>query len=87
VLHPVAELLPSRFGFFDMYGNVKEWSQSMDKPTVDEYHVTNDAQRSVLGASFVHLEAHINANLGKHGNPPRLREDRNGFRVARTIFP
>lgn len=85
-LHPVGQLLPNRFGLFDVYGNVKEWSQSGDRPTRDDYLVTDEILRSVLGTAFVHFDHHVKANSGKHGNPPALREDRNGFRLAKTIF-
>ena len=42
--------------------------------------------RSVLGGCFDYFQLQFQTNYAKHGNPPALREHRNGFRIARTIL-
>ena len=88
LLHPVGSLLPNRFGMFDVYGNVKEWGHSLDADDPPDDVVSNDRNRSILGGAFAHFPQSFSGyHYGKHGNPPALRENLNGFRVARTIAP
>jgi serine/threonine protein kinase/formylglycine-generating enzyme required for sulfatase activity len=86
VHQPVGALQPNLFGFFDVYGNVKEWSHSLEVEQSEDFVVTDARQRCVLGGCFVHFQPQFQANYAKHGNPPALREYLNGFRVARTVF-
>ena len=87
ILHSVGTLQPNLFGMFDMYGNVKEWAHSLNIPSAEHGRVTNEGQRCVLGGCFVHFSRHVAGNYAKHGNLPDLQENRNGFRIARTILP
>jgi formylglycine-generating enzyme required for sulfatase activity len=87
VHHPVGMLQPNRFGLFDVYGNVREWSHSLDSVTPTDVQVTEENERSVLGGCFDYFQLQFRANYAKHGNPPALLEHRNGIRVVRTILP
>jgi hypothetical protein len=83
--HPVGTLQPNLFGLFDIYGNVKEWTHSLEETRPDDVRVTNADKRCVLGAGYQHFDHHAGRNYAKHGNPPALRENHNGFRIARTL--
>jgi formylglycine-generating enzyme required for sulfatase activity len=85
--HPVGTLQPNLLGMFDVYGNVKEWSHSLEEERREDIRVIDGEKRSVLGGCFMHFQAHFRAYYAKHGNSSEHREDRNGFRIARTLLP
>ena len=88
MLHPVGSLQPNVFGLFDVYGNVKEWSHSLEQERPDDVRVVDADQRSVLGGCFLHFQQNVvSTYYVKHGNPPALQEYLNGFRIARTLSP
>jgi serine/threonine protein kinase len=86
VHHSVGMLQPNLFGMFDVYGNVKEWSHTIEPFSPDGRPVPEGKLRTILGGCFNYFPRQFGMNYAKHGNPPELREHLNGFRIARTIL-
>jgi serine/threonine protein kinase len=75
LLKPVATLLPNPFGFFDMYGNVNEFTITM----------TENAMQICLRGGSSHT---LSANLTSEASvkiPPTARTETAGFRVVQTL--
>ncbi|HEY6565849.1 MAG TPA: formylglycine-generating enzyme family protein, partial [Pirellulaceae bacterium] len=88
--HPVAKLKPNEYGFFDLLGNVKEWSHDEFRlwyipPAPSELRVLDGTvARTTRGNSYAEL-----ATIpGTYARPRIKAEDHTGnlgFRVARTM--
>jgi eukaryotic-like serine/threonine-protein kinase len=94
---PVAGLKPNDLGLFDMHGNVWEWCEcpKQDYPpsgsaVVEDLPrattVTNDVRGVLRGGSYDVLPRHVRAACKLIQNAD-LRDDKLGFRPARTIYP
>jgi formylglycine-generating enzyme required for sulfatase activity len=92
---PVASLKPNDFGLFDMHGNVWQWcetpSQDYPKPGSETYNddpatttVGSEGRRVLRGGSYDHLPRHLRAACRLLQNPD-MREEKLGFRPARTM--
>jgi len=76
---PVMSFDPNRFGLFDMGGNVWEWCEErLDGAT---------EPRVLRGASWRNPREHTLRSSHRHGDPPSIRRDNNGFRVVLDLSP
>jgi formylglycine-generating enzyme required for sulfatase activity len=97
----VGQLKPNDFGFFDMYGNAREWCQNkctimdgkweeFEKRSEDSEDTDLVIDRGVLlalkGGSISDEGESLRSNYVK-GYPAGTRSDTFGFRVARTCVP
>ena len=87
--HPVAMKAPNSLGFYDMLGNVWEWTQdwhatySADNE-VDPTGVKEGTQRVLRGGGFVIGPVACRVSYRAYGNPDGSGIGRGGFRVARA---
>jgi formylglycine-generating enzyme required for sulfatase activity len=95
---PVAQLKPNDWGFFDLYGNAREWCATVSRlyrPTTADNYIEDQeydlivrdapgAERAVRGGVFHGLPEHVRSAVPALGWPgtPNVLT---GFRVARTI--
>jgi formylglycine-generating enzyme required for sulfatase activity len=95
--YPVAKLLPTQWGLFDMLGNVWEWTFDRRQTYPSDKRVTEDVEDSVLrvsndvartrrGGSFSYEWFTVrSAHRGAVTYFPNQTRDSVGFRVARTM--
>jgi len=92
--HPVGELLPNGFGFFDMHGNVTEWmhnyydAKNPIPPVMDEPDLTpldDTRPRAFRGGSAAELVRYLRSGNRNYAKPVSQLSFRRGFRVARTL--
>lgn len=76
--HPVASLMPNRFGLFDMLGNVAEWSHDVYKREGDRWFP------SVRGGSAWSAPVKLRA-AARYNFVYTHADARVGFRIARTL--
>jgi formylglycine-generating enzyme required for sulfatase activity len=89
--HPVGTKQPNGFGLYDMIGNVSEWCMDWHSrvyyghsPSVDpKGPVTSSGYRVIRGGSYRDLGEYVRA-ASRRGQGPEVRDDRYGFRLART---
>jgi formylglycine-generating enzyme required for sulfatase activity len=87
---PVGQFLPNAFGLHDMHGNVYEWtqdcmSQLAPERTTASAVITEDCTQRVIRGGGWHSDARrIQSDYRGH-NPPHHRDDKIGFRVARSM--
>lgn len=88
-LFPVARLLPNAYGFFDMHGNVFEWTQDVYRQnnpgdTVEPgERVTDDVKRMNRGGSFANHPRHLRSAT-RWFDIPKFRNETNGIRLVRS---
>ena len=87
--HPVGEKEPNRWGFYDMNGNVWEWTSSLLRryfydPADDRESPTASGQRVMRGGGYADMADLLHPAL-RHGERPSRRYRWNGLRVARDI--
>jgi len=76
---PVMSFNANRIGLFDMGGNVWEWCEDrLDGAT---------EPRVLRGASWRNPQEHTLRSSHRHGDPPSIRRDNNGFRVVLDLSP
>jgi len=95
--YPAAQLLPNRWGLFDMLGNVWEWTfdrrqqYPSDGVVTDDVedsvlHVSNEVARTRRGGSFAYeWFTTRSAHRGDITYFPNQTRDNVGFRIARTM--
>ena len=83
---PVGSLSPNGFGLYDMIGNAGEWVEDCHAPSHDARPVQDREceNRVVKGGSWGSL-AHNLRSADRVRNPPGLRDDSIGIRLARTL--
>jgi formylglycine-generating enzyme required for sulfatase activity len=86
---PVGLLCSNAWGFFDMQGNVWEWSSSLWRPYVYDAadgreSLTADGLRVLRGGSFADAAWSLDPAL-RHSERPHRRLRWNGLRLARSI--
>jgi formylglycine-generating enzyme required for sulfatase activity len=70
----VGLLTPNDFGFFDMYGNAYEWTET----------VVGNGYRILRGGSFTDPEARLRSAF-RNADVPSAQFNTLGFRIARTM--
>jgi formylglycine-generating enzyme required for sulfatase activity len=94
--HPAGEKRPNRWGLFDMYGNVSEWTEDVYSETVVNASSTADAiggenvKRVVKGGNFKSTAdlAKATFRVGQQtGNTDACFSSDVGFRAVRTVTP
>lgn len=86
---PVGGKEPNRWGFFDMHGNVWEWTSSLFRPYVYDASdgresPTAEGQRVLRGGGFADAAFLLDPAL-RHPERPTRRYRWNGLRLARSI--
>ncbi|MFN3744568.1 MAG: formylglycine-generating enzyme family protein [Hyphomicrobiaceae bacterium] len=87
---PVAQFPPNALGLHDMHGNVYEWTQDCFAALAPGHVsaapvITNDcSHRAMRGGGWHSDPRRIQSDYRAH-NPPDHRDDKIGFRVARTL--
>lgn len=95
--HPVARLRPNSFGFFDMGGNLAEWTDDYRRTplrSTEHYFVedsgnvgeVNAAYRALCGGRYRLSAASAMTTMFAYFAPEH-RSTSTGFRVARTVAP
>ncbi len=93
--HPVAQLLPNHFGFYDMGGNLVEWTDTIYRPPLrnpEHYWLDDAGNQEVkptsfpyqLGGRFSQPPSALTHRAYKV-NPPHYMSSTSGFRLARTV--
>jgi formylglycine-generating enzyme required for sulfatase activity len=95
--HPVGSLKPNDLGLFDVHGNAWEWCQDEYKPfrggpgkAVDDMEDMSDIKsknRRVLRGGSFSFHASFLRSANRLNSGPSVRDDSNGFRLARTFSP
>jgi formylglycine-generating enzyme required for sulfatase activity len=87
--HPVARKGANAWGFFDMAGNVWEWTHDRgnglleDAPAIDPYGLSEGTSRVMRGGSYNCLPSE-NRAAHRSGLPDLISGNNVGFRCART---
>jgi len=79
--HPVAKKKPNKFGLYDMYGNVWEWTSNCYTETYDSSCYGN---YKVLRGGSWNMNARNTRSASRNDNSPDDRINNIGFRLART---
>jgi len=79
--HPVAQKKPNKFGLYDMYGNVWEWTSSCYTKTYDKGCYDNF--KALRGGSWGD-GANFTRSASRNDTSPGVRVSHFGFRLART---
>ncbi len=89
--HPVGELSPNAWGFYDMHGNVTEWIQDyFDKdyytksPELDPAGPKEGRKRGVRGGSWIN-QAYSCRSAARGYYSEEYTDSDFGFRIARNI--
>ncbi|HWB99885.1 MAG TPA: SUMF1/EgtB/PvdO family nonheme iron enzyme [Bryobacteraceae bacterium] len=86
--HAVATRQPTRWGIYDLFGNVWEWCSSLARPY--PFHpdgrdsVTTPGKRILRGGSFADSADYLDPAL-RHSERPDRRLQWNGLRLARSL--
>ncbi|MYD96702.1 MAG: formylglycine-generating enzyme family protein [Gammaproteobacteria bacterium] len=90
---PAGSFAPNGFGLHDMHGNVWEWVEDCwngsyaGAPSKGGAWLRGDcAQRVLRGGAWFNIPGNLRAGY-RDGVTTRIRDDRIGFRVARTLTP
>ena len=86
--HAAGEKRPNRWGLFDMYGNVSEWTEDVYDPVAAS--TAGDAKRVVKGGNFRSSAdlARATFRTGQQtGNTDACFSSDVGFRAVRTVTP
>ncbi len=90
---PIASFQPNRFGLYDVFGNVAQWTADCLHPSYDGapsdgsiWGGAKDCQRMIRGGGWMAGPNEIRA-ARRSSNPPEARDNGLGFRVAREIEP
>jgi formylglycine-generating enzyme required for sulfatase activity len=86
---PVGTSQPNRWGFYDMLGNVWEWTSSASRPypfdaSDGRESETASGLRVLRGGSFVDSAEYLDPAM-RHSERPDHRYRWNGFRLARGV--
>ncbi len=92
--HPVGQLQPNAWGFFDMHGNVWEWCQDTyisdvyatlqtQTPSVNPIYGSSGSMRVIRGGSWYNFPARVRSSARNYGGPAHPYHDV-GFRLVRT---
>jgi len=91
---PVGSLLPNDLGFFDMHGNMIEWTQNSNnfnsyrlKTQIDQEEkgkIGNSNYRGARGGSFLNQAWNVRSSV-HYANGPNIPSPNHGFRPSRTI--
>ena len=90
---PVGSFPANAWGLHDMHGNVWEWTEDCwngsyaGAPSDGSAWETGDCGRRVLRGGFWHSTPRDLRSAHRYGNSTGLRNNVNGFRVARTLAP
>jgi len=93
-LWPVGQLKPNDLGFFDMAGNLYQWTQDIlqsygDTPSVEDskvdLRVVDDMSTRVLRGGAFYYPKDILRSAHRGGLRPDQSSDGSGFRIARTL--
>jgi hypothetical protein len=80
--HPVAQKLPNEWGFYDMTGNVREWTVDWEEYPSPFQHNENQTRWKVAGGTYRMIASDIEKSPIWFINPSRVSRD-TGFRIAR----
>ena len=90
---PAGSFAPNGFGLHDMHGNVWEWVEDCwngsyaGAPSNGGAWLRGDCTERVLrGGAWFNIPGNLRAGY-RDGVTTRIRDDRIGFRVARTLTP
>lgn len=86
--HPVGLKQPSSLGFYDLSGNVKEWSwdlygETLPQGALVDYRGPGSGSLRVNRGGSVALEAQYAAVSARNGNHPYLMSNNTGIRLVR----
>jgi formylglycine-generating enzyme required for sulfatase activity len=88
---PVGAFKPNAFGLHDMLGNLSEWVHDCYNPSYEGAPADGRAwtapdcpRRVIRGGNWSHSPAGVRSAT-RNGDPPSLRNQIVGFRVARTL--
>jgi formylglycine-generating enzyme required for sulfatase activity len=89
--HAVGQKKPNAWGLYDMHGNVWEWTQDSYEPykagaATDPQGPAQGGERVLRGGSWKDSPWHCRSAI-RLWNPPDLRLDYIGFRVAADVPP
>jgi formylglycine-generating enzyme required for sulfatase activity len=79
--HPVAKKKPNKWGLYDIYGNVQEWTSSCFTEDYNKDCYNN--YKSIRGGSWFY-DAKYTRSAIRFYYSPNFRDLDNGFRLART---
>ncbi len=93
-LWPVGQLKPNDLGFFDISGNLYQWTQDILQPYGDalivedskvDLRVVDDMSNRVLRGGAFYYPKDILRSAHRGGLKPDQSSDGSGFRIARTL--